>query len=713
MVLAAAQPIAGPSGRALWTVSLTAPTVSAASSAAAFAGDDARTKAAEELPAAIDGRGSPVTVNPGSLVRGGLAPIDASATAVFVWVVVALALLLWSGACYLFIARMRRRSKAVSGAPLEHLTELCRGAGVQPPLLLASSEARTPFLTGPFRPALMIPTGCLDGWDTARLRAVLAHEVGHLLRKDCRWGLVARAFCCIAWFQPLLWLLCRHLEEAGEEACDQRALLSGCGVADYARCLVDLAEEMRSPRMVRIAGTGVAPFRTSLSRRVRGVLQGSGRSLSRRMRLVVAATSFSMAVACLFVVSGTPAPARGEVVPPAAKPVLTGGTLAGKVLADGDMPAAGVELTLRMVRRQEAERDDPSLLVYGSATTNEKGEFLVTGLAPGTYRIFVHDPAARYASAPVEVAAQTGAVPPNVEIRLSIGARIDLMLTDTATGRPLAGVRVFSQGPHRPAGSYPPHFAETGRDGRVSWRVLPGENRVWVNNALDPAPDGGSLEPSVAAHRVEFAIQQGETRKLDLKLDGKRYGAATLAGRVLFEDGKPAAGVRVGAQCQDSQTSGAGGNEWSETRTNAAGEYQLTGLGELRYNVCVDDPSGKWIAAAAEGFQAKLNERQKLPDLVLTAGGIVEGQVVDNDSGKPLAGVSVGSYGPHRPRSGAWIISDRTDANGKYRLRVAAGLSHIYVADGKYRGEPIDLPVKTGETATYFIRVMRRPPEEP
>ena len=58
----------------------------------------------------------------------------------------------------------------------------------------------------------------------AKLDAVIAHEVSHVVRRDAltqRLSLLHRA---IFWFSPLAWWLDRHLAELAEQASDEAAL---------------------------------------------------------------------------------------------------------------------------------------------------------------------------------------------------------------------------------------------------------------------------------------------------------------------------------------------------------------------------------------------------------------------------------------------------------------------------------------------------------
>ena len=115
-----------------------------------------------------------------------------------------------------------------------------------------------------------------------------------------------------------------------------------------------------------------------------------------------------------------------------------------------------------------------------------------------------------------------------------------------------------------------------------------------------------------------------------------------------------------------------------------------------------DDRDTKLVAAAAEGVSGGKGAAIHVPDLILTPGGFVTGTVTDG-AGKSILGVSVGSYGPHRPASSGAIISTRTDSSGRYRLRVAPGRSRVYVADGRYEGQGVE----GGATVTVAIGVTK------
>ena len=72
-------------------------------------------------------------------------------------------------------------------------------------------------------------------------------------------------------------------------------------------------------------------------------------------------------------------------------------------------------------------------------------------------------------------------------------------------------------------------------------------------------------------------------------------------------------------------------------------------------------------------------------DFLASTGRRLSGKVLDSESGKPLAKISVGYYGPARPNSGAACMMVRTKADGTFEFRVPPGVSRIYVAEGDRR----------------------------
>jgi Tol biopolymer transport system component len=99
---------------------------------------------------------------------------------------------------------------------------------------------------------------------------------------------LSRAATALLWFQPLLWLLARRIEETAEDVCDNYVIEHAGDRRGYAQQLVALAEQLQFSPAESLAGTGVIAFRSALGQRVVRILDGS-RNLSRRVNLSAAA----------------------------------------------------------------------------------------------------------------------------------------------------------------------------------------------------------------------------------------------------------------------------------------------------------------------------------------------------------------------------------------------------------------------------------------
>jgi Carboxypeptidase regulatory-like domain len=151
--------------------------------------------------------------------------------------------------------------------------------------------------------------------------------------------------------------------------------------------------------------------------------------------------------------------------------------------------------------------------------------------------------------------------------------------------------------------------------------------------------------------------------------------------------GKPLASQQVFAQSQGTSqvaqrfaTSG-----WA--MTDGEGKYVIGGLAPGQFNVLfgsevprrAEQPS--LTAPAVEGVDVSA-ARPAQADFLASPGRRLSGKVLDRESGKPLAKISVGYYGPARPNSGAACLMVRTKAVGTFEFRVPPGVSRIYIAEG-------------------------------
>ena len=109
--------------------------------------------------------------------------------------------------------------------------------------LLKSRDGRFLGTWGIWRPRILLPAAAL-GWSRERVRAVLAHELAHVVRGDWPIQVLAEAARAIYWFNPLFWILVRRLRRESEHAADNIVLGLGVGHTHYARDLLEVSHEL-------------------------------------------------------------------------------------------------------------------------------------------------------------------------------------------------------------------------------------------------------------------------------------------------------------------------------------------------------------------------------------------------------------------------------------------------------------------------------------
>jgi len=251
----------------------------------------------------------PAALTPSPPVSGGAATCRGVGS---LWAAGTALLLLWLIVCQWHLTRLRRQARPIAAGPA---ADTLAALAPRPPALLTHPSARSPFLAGVRHPAIFLPTTYKADFDPAALRAILAHELAHLERRDNAWTLAARLLSALLWPQPLLWALCRRLEQTGEEACDLAVLAQDCPPRAYAACLLTLAERHPLGHRERALGAGVAPFRSSLGQRIGRILNQGNHAMSTittRLRLAVAALAAAAALGGSFLVSSAPAQSPGQ-----------------------------------------------------------------------------------------------------------------------------------------------------------------------------------------------------------------------------------------------------------------------------------------------------------------------------------------------------------------------------------------------------------------
>jgi len=119
-----------------------------------------------------------------------------------------------------------RDSQAVSSWPVWWLLQECKTAsGIDAPVTIVESpHTASPCVLGISTPKLVLPWGATSRLSPEELRDVFLHELAHIKRSDLPVVWVVEAIRLLHWFNPVVWYVCRRMEQDREEACDEMAL---------------------------------------------------------------------------------------------------------------------------------------------------------------------------------------------------------------------------------------------------------------------------------------------------------------------------------------------------------------------------------------------------------------------------------------------------------------------------------------------------------
>lgn len=208
------------------------------------------------------------------------------------------------------------------------------------------------------------------------------------------------------------------------------------------------------------------------------------------------------------------------------------------------------------------------------------------------------------------------------------------------------------------------------------------------------------------AKHPEFAMKRAGIEKVPGHIDVELQPGAVLTGRVVTQEaGKspvPARNVEVRLQREMTPEWGYEFNYQSTgSRTDNEGKYRFDSLPQGKYS-CSPQNAG-WVSHGIEGIELKQGETTEAPDAVMTRGGRVRIQLIDDETGKPLTfeNPTKGfvSPGPRPPRKSFYFPSKVVEFS-------PTGIGEQQVPAGKYTFF-VNLPGKVGEPGWQGVDAAR------
>lgn len=162
----------------------------------------------------------PDTPNP--LLENGRVPVASGRSVSLFWLIDAV----WLVGCLLFLGAglasyarfLHIIRKHAADADCPALSEVCGILGIRTKICVKTTDMlNAPMLTGVFRPVLLLPQREIDA---RQMRFILLHELTHYKRRDLWYKWFAFLVNALHWFNPLIYLAVRQINEECEISCD-------------------------------------------------------------------------------------------------------------------------------------------------------------------------------------------------------------------------------------------------------------------------------------------------------------------------------------------------------------------------------------------------------------------------------------------------------------------------------------------------------------
>lgn len=127
-----------------------------------------------------------------------------------------------------------------------------------------STASVEPGVIGLIRPVLVLPDGLAERLSEEEFRAVLAHELCHVRRRDNVTAAAHMVVEAIFWFFPVVWWIGARLILEREHACDESVLASGHDPATYAESILKVCKFYLRAPVACMAGVSGANLKERL-----------------------------------------------------------------------------------------------------------------------------------------------------------------------------------------------------------------------------------------------------------------------------------------------------------------------------------------------------------------------------------------------------------------------------------------------------------------
>jgi bla regulator protein BlaR1 len=119
---------------------------------------------------------------------------------------------------------------------------------------ISSRSFLEPGIFGVFRPVLLVPEGIFENLTPEQWKAIVAHELCHVRRRDNLVGIIQMFVETVFWFHPLVWWAGKRIFQERELSCDEEVLRLGSEPRTYAKGILRVCELYLESPVACVAG---------------------------------------------------------------------------------------------------------------------------------------------------------------------------------------------------------------------------------------------------------------------------------------------------------------------------------------------------------------------------------------------------------------------------------------------------------------------------
>ena len=167
-----------------------------------------------------------------------------------------------------FVLRKNRQLK-------KGVSALKRTVSTEGPTIRVSDRINVPCLVGVIQPQILIPQTVFQ--DPELYECALSHERAHYQQKDHIWTAVRISMCIVYWWNPLVWIGAKYVEEDAELACDARVLKGQTpeGRRKYGYALLQILANAQGENYRMCIATSMDGSKKSMKKRIEEIANGT------------------------------------------------------------------------------------------------------------------------------------------------------------------------------------------------------------------------------------------------------------------------------------------------------------------------------------------------------------------------------------------------------------------------------------------------------